>query len=106
VLDAVRRTSLLHVAAVLARGNPRRLVSPDALRTLGTFRRLRKRARQEPRLPPLGVREAYFDLLDPDLRPSLVAIYSEHFGREPRSRHLDTFERSLALATRAASSLE
>jgi hypothetical protein len=106
VLDAVRRTSLLHVAGVLARGNPWHLVSPDALRTLRTFRRLRKRARQEPRLPPLGVREAYFDLLDPDLRSSLVAIYTEHFGREARSRHLDTFERSLALATRAASSLD
>ena len=106
VMDSVRRTSLLHLAAVLARGHPRRLLSTDTLKTVGDFRRLRKQARQWPKPPPLGVREAFFDWLDPDLRPSLIAIYTHHFRCEPRSRHLETFERSLALATRAASSLD
>lgn len=106
VMDAVRRTDLLHLATVLARGSPRRLLSRDTFERLRTFRRLRKQARGWPKLPALGVREAYFDWLDPDLRPSLVAIYTRHFRREPRSRHIDMFERSRTLATRASSSLD
>jgi hypothetical protein len=106
VLDAIRRISLLRLAAVLARGNLRRVVSRETFETLRGFRRLRRLARRSPKQPRLGVKEAFFDWLDPQLRDRLIAIYTDHFPREPRRHHFGTYERSRALALRATSSLD
>jgi hypothetical protein len=106
VMDTIRRITMPYVAALLARGSLRRLLSRDTLVTLRRFHRLRNRARRAPQQSRQGVREAFFDWLDPELRSSLVAIYTRHFPCEPRSRHLEMFERSRALTLRAASSLD
>jgi hypothetical protein len=53
----------------------------------------------------MGVREAFFDWLDGDLREDLIAIYTRDFPLEPRHHHLALFERSHALTSRAISSL-
>jgi hypothetical protein len=106
VMDTIRRITVPHVAALLARGSLRRLLSRDTLAALRRFRRLRNRARRAPQQSTQGVREAFFDWLDPELRSSLVAIYTRHFPCEPRSRHLEMFERSSTLTLRAASSLD
>jgi hypothetical protein len=105
VFDAIRRTSLTHAAYLLARGDIRRMLSRSTLNSLGLLRVARKRAKQAPTPPKLGVREAFFDWLDPDLRERLIAIYCCRFPREPRSRHLAVFERSNALTARASASL-
>ena len=69
------------------------------------FRRLRRRARRFPPQPRLGVREAFFDWLDPELRDPLVAIYTQHFAREPRGQHIGIYERSRTLTLQATSAL-
>jgi hypothetical protein len=106
VLDAIGRISLFRLAAVLARGKLRRLASRETFETLRDFRRLRLRARRFPRQPRLGVKEAFFDWLDPDLRDPLITIYARHFPREPRRDHFGFYERSRALTLRATSSLD
>jgi hypothetical protein len=85
----------------------RRFVVPRAVfRALSDFRRLQRRARRQPRQSPIGVREAFFDWLDPDLRDRLVAIYTQQFPREPQSEHAAIFERSRTLTLQATSALE
>ena len=106
VFDAIRRTSLTHVEHLLARGDNRRILFRSPRRSLSQFRTAQKHAKQAPRPPELGVREAFFDWLDPDLREHLVAIYCGGFSREPRSRHLSVFERSNELTSRASVALD
>jgi hypothetical protein len=106
VMAAVRRISLPHLAGVLARGSTWRLLSPATLKAWWRFARLRNCARRASEPPSQGVREAFFDWLDPQLRPSLIAIYTHHFPREPRSCHLGIFERSNDLTRRATSALD
>lgn len=106
VLQTFGRVSLLHLAHLLADGSPRRLASRQVRESLATFRRLRRRARRAPAPPPIGVREAFCDWLDPDLRDRLMAIYRHHFAMEPRRAHLAVFERSRMLTERATSALD
>jgi hypothetical protein len=106
VMGAMGRISLLHLAAVLARGQRGRLAAREIFEALRDFHRLRRRARRFPKQPRLGVKEAFFDWLDPDLQDSLIAIYTRHFSREPRRSHFGIFERSRALTLRAASALD
>jgi hypothetical protein len=106
VRDAVCSVSLTHLASVLAKGRIRILASHEAFRMLWNFYRLQLLARQAPRHRRAGVREAFFDWLDPVLRDSVVGIYTHHFSREPRREHLAEYERSRALTLRATSSLE
>jgi hypothetical protein len=106
VRDAVCRVSLTHLAFVLAKGRIRILATREAFRTLWNFYRLQLLARRAPRYRRAGVREAFFDWLDPELRDSVVGIYTHHFSREPRREHLGDYERSRALTLRATSFLE
>jgi hypothetical protein len=106
VNEAVARLSLPHLARVLSQGDIRRMPSRKMFRALRDIHRLRRRARRLPRLPPPGVREAFFDWLDPDLRERLISIYTSHFSREPRKEHLEIFERSCALSLHATSALD
>jgi hypothetical protein len=105
VCDAIRRVSLRHVAAVAARGSPRRFLSRRTLRLVAAFRDLRRRVGGIPPPPPIGVREAFCDWLDPDLRDRLVAIFRRHLPAEPRSAHAGVHERSAALTERAVAAL-
>ena len=106
VRDAVCRVSLIHLASVLAKGRIRILASRETFRMLWSFYRLQFLARQAPRYRRPGVREAFFDWLDPELRDSVVGIYTRHFSREPRREHFGEYERSRALTLRATSFLE
>ena len=105
VRDAVCRVSLTYLAYVLAKGKIRMLVSRAVFRIVWDFYRLQLLARQAPRHRRAGVREAFFDWLDPELRDALVAIYTHHFPREPRREHFAEYERSRALTLRATSFL-
>jgi hypothetical protein len=103
--DAIRRVSLWHVAAVAARGSPRRFFSRRTLGLVRAFRDLRRSVGAIPPPPPIGVREAVCDWLDPDLRDRLGAIFRKHLPAEPRSAHAEVHERSAALTRRAAAVL-
>ena len=87
VVDAIRRTSIIHIGQTLARAHKGRS-SPDdilkILKTMRNFHRLRRRVRRLPELPRMGVREAFFEWLDADLRNALIAIYTRYFPLEPR----------------------
>jgi hypothetical protein len=106
VKDAVARVSFAHLAAILARRRPRSLLSLATVRSLRQFRGLQRRTRRLPTPPPTGVREGFFDWLDPDLRDRLVAIYTQHFPREPRQEHAVIWERSRALTQHATAALD
>jgi hypothetical protein len=101
VRDAVCRVSLTHLVSVLAKGKIRILASRETFSILWNFYRLQLLARRAPRYRRPGVREAFFDWLDPELRDSLVRIYTHHFSREPRREHFGEYERSRALTLRA-----
>lgn len=105
VLDAIRRTTLLQLAKVLASEHWQRALSRENLQVVAGFRRLRKWASQYPTPPDLGVREQFFEWLDPELRDKLVALYTNYYPREPSHQHIDVFLRSRALTERATSAL-
>ena len=108
VVDAIRRTSPDHLRRALE-SRPNGRSSPiDAFKdfiTMRNFRRVRDRVCQLPEPPHMGVREAFFDWLDADLRDALVSIYTEHFPLEPRDQHIGSYERSQALTARATASM-
>jgi hypothetical protein len=106
VRDAVCRVSLIHLVSVLAKGRTRVLVSRETFKILWNFYRLQSLARRAPRHRRPGVREAFFDFLEPELRESLIGIYTRHFPREPRREHFAEYERSRALTLRATSFLD
>jgi len=106
VRDTVCRVSLTHLASVLSKGRIRVLASRETFKILWNFLCLQLFAEQCPRQRRAGVREAFFDWLDPELRDSLVRIYTRHFSREPRRKHFGEYERSRALTLRATSLLE
>jgi hypothetical protein len=103
--DAIRRTSLLHLAFLLADRRPLRVLAPATLRALAPFRRLKRRVRDVPPPPRIGVREGFCDWLDPELRERLVAIFRQHLPLEPRAEHSAIQERSAALTARAVAAL-
>jgi hypothetical protein len=102
----IKRTSVFQLAAIIARHQWSRLLTKSTWRTLVRYQRLRRDFTALPDAPELGVREAFLDWLDPDLRDRLTAIYLSHFPRESRSEHLGVFERSHILAERARSKLD
>jgi hypothetical protein len=104
--NMIKRTSVFRLAAIIARHQWSRLLTKSTWRTLVRYQRLRKDFTALPDAPELGVREAFFDWLDPDLRDRLTAIYLSHFPCEPRAEHLGVFERSRLLAERARSKLD
>jgi hypothetical protein len=108
VVDAIRRIPLAHVRQVLNSSCNRSsaLERLKNLKAMWNFRRLRRRIRRWPEPPSMGVREAFFDWLDGDLREDLIAIYTRDFPLEPRHHHLALFERSHALTSRAIASLD
>src|SRR5678816_80962 len=55
-----------------------------AVVALAPFRRLKRRVRDVPPPPRIGVREGFCDWLDPELRERLVAIFRQHLPLEPR----------------------
>lgn len=103
--DAIRRTSLWHLAFLVADRRPLRLFAPKTLRAIAPFRRLQRRARAVPPPPRIGVREGFCDWLDPELRERLIAIFRRHLPVEPRADHVAIQERSAALTARAAAAL-
>jgi hypothetical protein len=105
VRDAVCRVCLPHLAVVLLKGRTRALACLDAFRILWNFYRLQLLARKAPRYRHAGVRQGFFDWLDPELRDSVVGIYTRHFSREPRGEHFGEYERSRTLTLRATSFL-
>jgi hypothetical protein len=102
----IKRTSVFRLAAIVARHQWSRLLTKTTWRMLVRYRRLRKGFTALPDAPELGVRESFFDWLDPDLRDRLTAIYLSHFPCEPRAEHSGVFERSRILAERARSKLD
>jgi hypothetical protein len=106
VRDAVCRISLVHLVSVLAKGRIHILASRETFRILWNFYRLQSLARRAPRHRRPGVREAFFDFLEPELRDSVVGIYTRHFPREPRREHFAEYERSRTLTLRATSFLD
>jgi hypothetical protein len=106
VAGRIKRTSLFRFVTVAAMSKPRRLCSKQGWRMFGAYRTLQKRVATLPDAPPIGVREAFLDWLDPDLREQLVAIFTQHFPVEPRAKHAAIFERSRVLIDRATSVLD
>jgi hypothetical protein len=107
VIDAIRRTSLLNLTRLLAPDSWWQAMLPENILILNRFRRLKKRAK---RLPvdvtsPMGVREAFFDWLDPELRDNLITLFTTYYPREPASVHADVFLRSHTLTERASTAL-
>jgi hypothetical protein len=102
----IKRTSVFRLAAIIARYQWSRLLRKTTWRMLVRYQRLRRDFTALPDIPEQGVREAFFDWLDPDLRDRLTAIYLAHFPCEPRAEHLGVFERSRILAERARSKLD
>ncbi|MBF8253712.1 MAG: hypothetical protein HW373_407, partial [Deltaproteobacteria bacterium] len=105
VVGAIKRTSALRLLTVVEKLKLLQLLSWKTWRMLGAYRRLRKRVSKLQDPPEIGVREAFLDWLDPDLRERLVAIYAKHLSLEPRIQHADIFERSHILTERAISAL-
>jgi hypothetical protein len=103
--QSMRRISLWHVALVAARRNPLRLFARRTRGIVAAFRDLRRRVRDIPPETPIGVREAFCDWLDPDLRDRLIAIFRRHLPIEARAAHQDVLERSAAMTARAAAAL-
>jgi hypothetical protein len=106
VADTIRQVDLWRLIAVAIRPHPKRLLSPTTWWMMWRYSRLRKRACRYRNAPEIGVREAFLEWLDPDLRERLIAIYVEHFALEPRFHHAEVFDRSRILAERAAAALE
>jgi hypothetical protein len=69
------------------------------------FKALRERVSDLPGTPRMGVREAFFDWLDPALREGLIEIFTSHFPREPKAEHVGVFERSNRLVDLATANL-
>jgi hypothetical protein len=105
VAGAIKRTGTLKLASIYLRANPRKLFSARTWHMLAAYRRLRNRVGSLPEAPDLGVREAFLDWLDPDLRDRLISIYKTYFPFEQKHRHLKVFERSHILTERATSAL-
>ena len=102
---SLRRISLWHVARVAARGSLGGLFTKRTRGIVAAFRDLRRRVRDTAPETPIGVREAFCDWLDPDLRERLVAIFRTHLPLEPRAAHAGVLDRSAALTRRAAAAL-
>jgi len=100
---AAGRVSLTHLASVLAKRRIRILASREVFKILWNFYHLQLLARQAPRHRHPEVREAFFDILDPELRDSVVGIYTRHFSGR---RGLAEYECSRALTLRATSFLD
>jgi hypothetical protein len=105
VYAAVRQVSVRHLTDLLSNRNGERALPPDRLEALSTFQAFQARARRTGGGGATGVREGFFEWLDPDLRDRLVAIYTSHFPREPTYQHAGTFLRSRALADRMKAAL-
>ena len=105
VAGAINRTGTLKLAIIYLRSNPQKLFSVGTWQMFAAYRRLRNRVRSLPEAPDLGVREAFLDWLDPNLRDRLISIYETYFPFEQKHRHLKVFERSRILTERATSAL-
>ncbi len=105
VVSAIQNTSALRLAATAIKARPLRLFSRKTWRMVRRFKALRERVADLPGAPRMGVREAFFDLLDPALRAGLVDIFTSHFPREARAEHAGVFERSNRLVDLATDSL-
>jgi len=105
VQNAIRRTSLIYLTRLLTDGALWRVATKPIRDQLAAFRVLRQRT-PPTAAPPLGVREAFCEWLDPDLRDRLTEIYASHLGREPRELHFATFDRSRVLTERATAPLD
>jgi hypothetical protein len=106
VIAMIKQTSPVHLANVLIRKRKDGAALRDIMRTISEFRLLRRRPMTALQPESMGVREAYFDWLDSDLRPKLVSIYTDNFAVEPRRKHIEHYERSNALTFRATSCLD
>ncbi len=106
VVDSIHRTSIAHVGKTITNSRAGRMPLLNVIKTMWRFRNLQRRFRHFPEPRRMGVREAFFDWLDDNLRSSLVTIYKSYFPVEPRHEHQLTFERSRTLTARAVSLLE
>ena len=105
VVGNIQRTPPARFMAIAVASKPSRLFSRAGWRLLESFRKLRARVADLPAGPQLGVREAFIDWIDPDLREPLRAIFKAHFPSEARAMHAGIFERSATLTERARSAL-
>jgi hypothetical protein len=105
VVESIRRTSIAHVGKTMTSSRTGWSLL-NVMKTMWRFRNLQRRFHHFPEPRRMGVREAFFDWLDDDLRSSLVTIYRSHFPVEPRHEHQLIFERSRTLTARALSPLE
>lgn len=104
VVEAIRGISLRHLYRVL-RSDPK-VSSAACFGALVRFIWLRLRTLGIPKPPPMGIREAYAEWMDLDLREPLLAIYKSQFSSESLNDYLGHFDRSRALTQRVASCLD
>ena len=105
IVGGIKRTSSLQLALIALSAQPLRVFSTDTWRMLAAYGRLRNRVHELPGTPDPGIREAFLEWLDPDLRDRLISIYTTYFPLERKSQHSEIFERSRTLAERATSML-
>ena len=106
ILEHLRATSLAHVAKVIALDSPSEFLRPRGWRALASFRRLRNTALRCPAVWRPGYRVGALAGLDPLLRDSIAAIYSQHFPAEPEAAYTPMLQRSDTLAAWIAQPLE
>jgi hypothetical protein len=106
VVGAIKGTSTVQFAITGLSATPLRLLSWDTWKMFASYRRLRNRVRGLPDPPKLGVREAFLDWLEPELRERLIHIYTAYFPLEQKHHHLKVFQRSHILTQRATSTLK
>jgi len=107
VISAIRNTSLLDLTKVLAPNSWFQTMSPENILIRKRFRRLKKQVKRFSAevAPPMGVREAFFAWLDPELRDKLIELFANYYPREPANVHADVFLRSQTLTERASTAL-
>ena len=99
VINAIRNTSLLDVIRIVAPANWSQALSPEIILVRNRFRQLQKEIMRLPAeaAPLMGVREAFFDWLDPELRDKLIVLFDTYYPREPADVHAGVFLRSRLL---------
>jgi hypothetical protein len=104
--DNLRATSLAHVAKVIALDSPGEFLRARGWRALAGFRQLRRTALGHPADWHPGYRAGALAGLDPLLRDSVAAIYSQYFPAEPEAAYTPMLRRSDTLAAWIAQPLE
>jgi hypothetical protein len=106
IADDLRATSLAHVAKVIALDSPREFLRARGWQALAGFRQLRRTALGHPAAWHPGYRAGALAGLDPLLRDSIAAIYSQYFPAEAEAAYAPMLARADTLAAWIAQPLE